>query len=96
MLSINISSPRQLKKQIALQAKKKRLEKNLSRETLSIKSSVPTSTIKRFETIGDIGLDALLRIALVLDSLNEFSQLFAMNVPTTLFEPNIERQRGRE
>ena len=96
MLSINILSPHQLKKQIAAQAKNKRLEKNLSRKTLGEKSSVPASTIKRFETTGNISLEALLRIALVLDSLSEFSQLFAMNAPATLYEQAIERQRGRE
>jgi transcriptional regulator with XRE-family HTH domain len=95
-MSINIISPGQLKQQIARQAKQKRLEKNLSRTTLQEKSGVPGSTIKHFETTGNISLDALLRIALVLDSLNEFSQLFVLGAPVSLYEKKIARQRGRK
>ena len=95
-MTINILSPCQLKQQIAKQARQKRLEKNLSRTTLREKSGVPVSTIKHFETTGNISLDALLRIALVLDSLNEFSQLFASGTPVSLYEKKIVRQRGRK
>ena len=96
MLSINIVSLHQLKKQIANRAKERRLEKNMSRKTLEAKSTVPASTIKRFETTGNISLEALLRIALVLDALAEFSQLFPAKTPVSLFETPIERQRGRQ
>lgn len=96
MLSIKLASPNQIKKQIAARAKQKRLELNLSRKTLATKSSVPASTIKHFETYGDISLDALLRIALVLDCLGEFNELFNLKEPVSLYQPTSIRQRGRE
>jgi transcriptional regulator with XRE-family HTH domain len=95
-MPITVLSPGQLKKQIANQAKQKRLDKNLSRETLGLKSNVPMSTIKRFETTGNISLDALLRIALVLDCLNEFSELFASQPPLSLYQAFSNRKRGRQ
>jgi hypothetical protein len=96
IMSINILTPQQLKWQIAKQAKQKRLEKNLSRKTLWERSGIPTSTIKHFETTGNISLESLLQIALVLDGLQEFSQLFMPTAPISLFEKNIVRQRGRQ
>lgn len=95
-MAINILLPYQLKQQIARQARQKRLEKNISRSTLWEKSGVPVSTLKHFETTGNISLDALLRIALVLDSLNEFSQLFVLGAPVSLYEKKTVRQRGRK
>jgi transcriptional regulator with XRE-family HTH domain len=95
MLPINVLSPIQLKLQIAFQAKERRLACNLSRKTLASKSGVPASTIKRFEMTGDIGVDALLRIALVLDCLDVFSQLFAAKMPVSLDHIPAIRKRGR-
>lgn len=94
-MSINILSPIQLKRQIARQAKERRLACNMSRKTLALKSGVPASTIKHFEMTGDMGIDAILRIALVLDSLDAFSQLFAANIPTSLDDLPVTRKRGR-
>lgn len=88
--------PSQLKKQIAQQAQQKRLEKNLSRKSLAERSGVPESTIKRFETTGNISLNALLELAWVLDSLQDFSQLFLTQSPSSLFQKATARQRGRK
>lgn len=95
-MSVNLLSPIQLKRQIALRAKERRLACNLSRHTLALKSSVSSASIKRFELTGDISFDALLRIALVLDCLNDFSQLFDAKVPLSLMKLPKIRKRGRE
>lgn len=97
MLPIIIFTPRQIKVQIAKQAKQRRLDLDFSRKTLALKSGVPDSTIKRFETTGNISLDALLKIALVLDGLDEFGKLFERKPPISLSKPIFsERQRGRK
>lgn len=95
-MSINILSPSQLKREIAKQAKQRRLEINMSRKTLALRSKVPASTIKRFETSGDLSLDALLRIALVLDCLDQFTELFIARTPISLYKMPVIRKRGRE
>jgi transcriptional regulator with XRE-family HTH domain len=94
-MSIIVASPTQLKKQIGLLAKERRLKKNLSRKTLAEKSLVSASSIKRFETTGNISLESLLNIALVLDCLDAFSQLFTENSPVSLYKKTVIRQRGR-
>jgi transcriptional regulator with XRE-family HTH domain len=96
-MPVNLLTPHQLKKQIALQAKRRRLEKNLSRNSLEKKSGVPASTIKRFETTGKISLESLLAIAMVLDGLQEFAQLFATSHPVSLQSLSTKpRARGRQ
>ncbi|MHB1949689.1 MAG: helix-turn-helix domain-containing protein [Gammaproteobacteria bacterium] len=97
MMTIKLLTPQQIKLQLAERAKQRRLEQNISRKTLAAKSGVPESTIKRFETTGNISLDALIHIAMVLDCLNEFEQLFEMKPPASLYQPApAERQRGRK
>lgn len=95
-MSINVLSPPQIKIQIAQRARQKRLQLNLSRKTLSLQSGIPISTLKRFETTGDISLDALLCMAMVLDSLSEFAELFQLYPPYLLKQAQSDRQRGRQ
>jgi len=94
-VSINLLTASQIKKQIASQAKQRRLEQNLSRSSLATKSGIPASTIKRFETTGNISLGALLAIAWVLDCLTQFTPLF-QQTPITLYHPPKQRERGRQ
>ncbi len=95
-MAINILTTEQIKKQIAEHAKQRRLEKNLSRASLEEKSGIPASTIKHFETTGKVSLDALLAIAMVLDFLAEFAQLFAPKPLASLKHFPKSRERGRQ
>ena len=45
-------TPEAVRKRIVARAKARRLAENLSRRSLSARSGVPESTIKRFETTG--------------------------------------------
>lgn len=56
--------------------KKKRKRMKLSQKQLSQKSGVAYSSIRRFETTGEISLSSLLKIAHALDSLKDFEGLF--------------------
>jgi transcriptional regulator with XRE-family HTH domain len=96
ILPITLLTPIQIQKQIAGQAKQLRLEQNLSRKSLAEKSGIPASTIKRFETTGNIGIGALLAIALVLDCLTPFMQLFIQQAPLSLYDIPKQRERGRQ
>lgn len=90
-------SPGELALQIAGNAKRLRLSKNLSRRTLSQRSGVAESNIKRFETTGKISLDGLLLIAVCLGAEEPLTQLFASTQSLTLQElKNYERARGRQ
>jgi transcriptional regulator with XRE-family HTH domain len=90
-------SPGEIALQIAGNAKRLRLSKNLSRRTLAQKSGVPESNIKRFETTGKISLDGLLLIAICLGAEEPLTNLFASAQSLTLQElKNYGRARGRQ
>lgn len=89
-------TPEAVRKRIAARAKARRLAENLSRRSLSARSGVPESTIKRFETTGYIALDRLLRLASILDGLDEFAALFPAKPPVSIQQVcSTPRQRGR-
>lgn len=69
-------TPHDLVIQIAKQAKEKRLILNLTQQSLSKRSGVSLGVLKKFEQTGKISVESLLKLALVLDSLAEFSALF--------------------
>lgn len=95
-MSFILKSPQEIIQDIALRAKAKRLEQNLTQQGLSVRSGVSLGTIKRFERFGEISLKSLIDIALVLDCLDDFEELFKVNkTPTSLFENNTDKQRKR-
>jgi transcriptional regulator with XRE-family HTH domain len=75
MLAINIQTPNSMIDSIKDNFKKKRLSINLTQEGLSNKSGVSLGSIKRFETIGQISLENLLKIAFVLNCLDDFKNI---------------------
>ena len=94
---LNFLLPEDLASQMGKRAKARRLAANLSRKTLSLRSGVPVSTLRKFETSGKIGLLALLQLAEALDCLDEFGQMFAPRVLTSIedFVAPV-RQRGSQ
>lgn len=101
-MSINIITPQEMLKSIADKVKAKRLAFNLSQRTLSEKAGVSYGVLKKFERTGQIALLSLLKIALVLDALSDFQQLFMPNKPESalsldlLMKENKKRKRGRQ
>lgn len=72
MLSINLSTPSTVMEQIKEKFKEKRLSFNLTQEGLANKSGVSLGSLKRFENSGQISLDSLLKLALILECLDDF------------------------
>jgi transcriptional regulator with XRE-family HTH domain len=101
MISDIFTTPFEAAMLIAQAAKNKRLSLNLSQKSLSEKSGVSFGVIKKFERTGKISLESLLKLALVLGSLTEFTALFKQVLPEekrTLDEilHNKRRKRGRK
>jgi len=86
---------------MAERARGKRLSLNLSQEGLGARSGVSCSVIKKFEYSGKISLESLLKIAMVLGSLEGFAHLFHITPATAfssleqLLEVKKTRKRGR-
>jgi transcriptional regulator with XRE-family HTH domain len=76
MISFLMPTPFEIKESIVQRAKAKRLFLNLSQRTLSERSGVSLGTLKKFERSGQISLESLLKLALALRALEEFSALF--------------------
>lgn len=73
MLSINIQTPSSLMIQLKDKFKQKRLFLKLTQEGLASRSGVSLGSLKRFESSGQVSLESLLNLALVLECLNDFS-----------------------
>lgn len=93
--------PHEVGRYIAQQMQAKRLFFNFSQKTLSERSGVSFSVIKRFERTGKISLESFLKLALVLGFLKKLKELF--DEPTSekiisldeLLKDNT-RKRGRQ
>lgn len=75
MLNINISTPSSIMQELKTNFKQKRLNLDLTQEGLSKKSDVSLGSLKRFEKTGLISLGSLLKLALVLECLDEFKNI---------------------
>lgn len=99
MLSLNDWIPSEAKANLAKAAKTARLKQALKRDTLSKNTGIPSATIKRFETCGDISLHNFLKIVFVLGDLEIMKTVFAESQASSLDEIIAEnkkpqRQRG--
>ena len=56
--------------------RERRKELKISQKDLSFKSGVSYGSVRRFETTGEISLKSLIQIAKVLNSLEDFNELF--------------------
>ena len=75
MLTINISTPTSMMQTIKKKFKERRLFLDLSQEGLANKSGVSLGSLKRFESTGQISLESLLKLALVLECLDDFNSI---------------------
>ena len=96
MIDINLQTPQEVRRDIAARAQARRLLLNMSQKELAERSGVSLGSVKRFETTGEISLTSLLSIALALNALDAFANLFSPPRPENLFraEKTIARKRA--
>ena len=75
MLDINISTPSYIITQLKTKFKQKRLELDFTQDGLAKRSGVSLGSLKRFESSGEISLVSLLKLALVLECLDDFQNI---------------------
>lgn len=100
-MSFILLSPSEVGQRIASQMQAKRLSLNLTQKALSDRSAVSFGVVKKFERSGKISLESLLKLAVTLNSLDAFQELFKENAPeraSTLDEllSNKTRKRARQ
>lgn len=101
IVSVILRSPFEVAKEIAKKAQTRRLKLNLTQKSLADKSGVSYGTLKKFEQKGQISLESLLKIALVLGEIDKFDHLFSKghnDLPSSLDEllEDKTRKRGRK
>jgi len=74
-MPIELKTPRDVQRELAGRFKARRLAMNLTQEGLAARAGVSWSSLKRFEYTGLIALDALLKLALVLECLGDFDRV---------------------
>ena len=83
-------------RQLGARSQRCRLAKGLSRPALSILCGVPESTIKRFETSGEIGTRALVHLFISLGIADQLSLLAMAPEPKNMDEAlKKPRKRGQ-
>ena len=92
---MNLKLPSEIQLEISEKVKKLRKQQKLTQTALANQSGVALASLKRFEQSGKISLDSLLKIAQILDALNEFEQIFApkKQVPKSLDEILKKQQK---
>jgi len=69
-------TPQEVLEEIADKFRKRRKVLRLTQQMIADRSGVSYGSIKRFERTGKISLESLLQLALVVDSLPDFGELF--------------------
>lgn len=102
MLSIDINTPGSVMQTLKENFKNQRLSFNLTQEGLANKSGVSLGSLKRFETTGQISLESLLKLAVILECLEDFLHIAqekkqTINSIDELLEKKerVKKQRGR-
>ena len=83
-------------KSLAMRAKARRLEMNLTQEGLSVRAGIPLATYRRFERTGKISLEGLLHVAYALDALDDFDAVFDAPRYASLDEALEATQKNRK
>jgi len=75
MLSFLPKTPHDIREELRAKFKNRRKNLNYTQDELSSRSGVSLGSLKRFESSGKISLESLLKLALVLECLEGFSEL---------------------
>jgi transcriptional regulator with XRE-family HTH domain len=77
-MDLTLYSPEELRVAVGRRAKELRLAKGLRQTDVAAAAGVPLSTVKRFESSGETGFAAVVRIAIALGAERAFAELFAV------------------
>lgn len=100
IIQISASSPNEICVSIAQRVKMRRLELNLTQEGLSSRADVNLATYRKFERTGEISFRNLVKIALSLNSVDDFQLLFEhkqyQSIHDVLNNTGSQRKRGKK
>lgn len=88
-----LQTPQEMAQAAAKRFRELRLAKKVTIKRLSEDSGVPYSTIRRFESSGEIAFVALVKLASVLNEDAQIDELFSQKIPQSIEEVLRENRR---
>lgn len=85
--------PIEIAKEVGARVKVKRKKRKLTQVELSERAGLSLASLKRFEQTGEISFVSLIKIAMVLDELEEFDELFTRKEYQSIQEVIDERNQ---
>lgn len=86
---VKTSTIQSVTEQLVEREKQRRKKMHLSQRDLANKSGVSYASIRRFESIGEISFNSLLKIASALDCLEDFNSVFKTPVVKSLKDYDV-------
>ena len=90
-----LDNPEDIAMQVAENFRKRRIEKNITRQRMAELSGVPLSTLARFEQKGLIAFESLIKLAMTLGYTSEIKDLFSAPKFDTMEELDLIRQKSK-
>lgn len=84
----------EIARQVAESFRKRRVEKNITRQRISELSGVPLSTVARFEQKGLIAFESLVKLAMALGHISDIRNLFDSAKFDTMEELDMIRRKS--
>ena len=85
---------------IAERVRRSRLELNFTQKALAVRSGVSFGSLRKFETTGEISLKSLIKIAIALNTTDEFATLFSrkqyQSIEELVQKTEKTKKRGRK
>lgn len=75
--SYTLDNPEDVAKEVAENFRKRRVERNITRQHIAERSGVPISTVARFERTGLIAFESLIKLAMALGYIADIRNLFS-------------------
>ena len=92
--SFTLDNANDITRQVADNFRKRRVEKNITRQRISELSGVPLSTVARFEQKGLIAFESLVRLAMALGYSTDIRKLFDTPRFETMEELDLIRRKS--
>ena len=94
--NFTLNNPDDIMIQVAENFRKRRVEKNITRQRIAELSGVPLSTVARFEQKGLIAFESLIKLAMALGYTFEIKDLFSTPKFDTMEELDLIRQKSND
>ncbi|TVR62991.1 MAG: XRE family transcriptional regulator [Gemmatimonadales bacterium] len=99
MLPLELRRPREIASLLARRVKALRLERGWTQQEIADRSGISLATYRRFERSGQVSLERLLKLAVILDAQGGFEDLFALPPARSLSDLEAydrpRRKRGK-